>query len=201
MRVLLMPRLLLKCDGVRAEHFCPLDPEPPYQPPEQWDAPHVQYRFAEAIETLRKLPMGRLRPAEMRGSWPGYASDWNMFMGRMSADITSMAVEGKLDQEFVAAYQDWTEDRNRYRDPPSAQQISCMEHALLWPGHYLRGQPELARAFNIVGLAQARGLSVRDVVRGDKHRGVRSPTQWIRFALEAAHEIAVGLRVDRIAVF
>jgi hypothetical protein len=25
-----MPRLLLKRDGVLAEHFCPLEPEPPY---------------------------------------------------------------------------------------------------------------------------------------------------------------------------
>jgi hypothetical protein len=80
MRVLLMPRLLLKSDGVLAEHFCPLDPESPYEPPENWGAPHVQHRFAEAIKTLRKLPMGRLRPAEIRSSWPGYALDWNTFM-------------------------------------------------------------------------------------------------------------------------
>jgi hypothetical protein len=25
-----IPRLLLKRDGVLAEHFCPLEPEPPY---------------------------------------------------------------------------------------------------------------------------------------------------------------------------
>ena len=115
-------------------------------------------------------------------------------MGRMSADITTMAVEGKLDQEFVAAYQDWTADRNRYRDPPSAQQISYMEHALLWPGHYLRDRDELARALNLCGLAQASGLLSSEVVRGGKHKGVRSPTQWNQMALEAAHAIAVGLR-------
>src|SRR5262249_54425982 len=152
------PRLLLKSDGVLVEQFCPLDPEPPYRPPEKWDAPHVQHRFAEAMETLRKLPMGRLRPADMHNSWPGYALDWNTFMGRMSADITSMAVEGKLDQEFVAAYNDWTADRNRWRERPTAQEISHMERALLWPGHYLRDQAERARAFNIAGLAQAHGL-------------------------------------------
>jgi hypothetical protein len=201
MRVLLMGRLLLKCDGMRTEHWCPLDPEPPYRPPEKWDAPHVQHRFAEALETLRTLPLGRLRPAEMRSSWPGYALDWNTFMGRMSADVTNMAVEGKLDPEFVAAYQDWTVARNRHRDPPSAQQISQMEHALLWPGQFLRGQPELALALNFCGLAQARGVSVRDVVRGGKHARVRSPSEWNRLALEAAHAIAVGLRINKVAVF
>jgi hypothetical protein len=145
--------------------------------------------------------MGRTRPVEFRTRWPGYSLDWNTFMGRMSADVTAMAVEGKLDQDFVASYQDWTEDRNRYRDPPSAQQISCMERALLWPGRYLRNRPELARAFNIAGLAQARGVSVRDVVRRGKHARVRSPSEWNRLALDAAHEIAVGLRVTKIAVF
>jgi hypothetical protein len=194
-------RLLLKCDGVLAEHFCPLDPEPPYEPPDEWDGPHVQHRFAEALDTLCKLPMGRLRPAEMRSSWPRYALDWNEFMGRMSADVTSMAVEGKLDQEFVSAYQDWTEDRNRWHERPSAPEISAMESALLWPGRYLRHQSELACAINIAGLAQAHGLPIRDVVRGGKHHGARSSTQWNELALEAAHRIAVGLRVDRIVVF
>ena len=196
-----MPRLLLKSDGVLVEQFCPLDPEPPYQPPDRWDGPHVQHRFSEAIEILRKLPMGRVLPAGIRTRWPSFPLDYDAFMGRMSADITSMAVEGKLDQEFVAAYQDWTEDRNRYRDPPSAQQISYMERALFWPGHYLRGQPELARALNIAGLAQARGVSVQDVCRRGKHARVRSPAEWNRLALEAAAAIAVGLRINKIVVF
>ena len=196
-----MPRLLLKSNGVLVEQFCPLDPEPPYQPPDTWDGPHVQHRFGDALETLRKLPMGRLRPAGMRGSWPLFPLDYDAFMGRMSADIEGMAVEGKLDQEFVAAYQGWTADRNRHRDPPSARQISCMEHALLWPGHYLRDRDELARALNLCGLARASGLSVQQVVRGGKHKGARSPTQWNQLALEAADQVAAGLRINKIAVF
>src|SRR5262245_3211366 len=104
MRVLLMPRLLLKYDGDLDEKCCRLQPGPPCGRPEKWAARHVRHRFAAAMETLRTLPMGRLRPADMHNSWPGYALDWNTFMGRMSADIPSMAVEGKLDQEFVAAY-------------------------------------------------------------------------------------------------
>jgi hypothetical protein len=173
----------------------------PLQRPEKWDGPHVQHRFAEAIETLRKLPMGRLRPAEIRSSWPRYALDWNTFMGRMSADITTMAVENKLNQEFVTSYWDWTASQNRWHERPSAPEISAMESALSWPGSYLRGQIELARAFNIVGFAQARAVSVRDVIRGGKHKGVRSSTQWNQMALEAAHAIAVGLRINKVEVF
>jgi hypothetical protein len=197
-----MPRLLLKSDGVLVEQFCPLlDPEPPYQPPDRWDGPHVQHRFSEAIEILRKLPMGRVLPAGIRTRWPLFQLHYDAFMGRMSADITSMAVEGKLDQEFVAAYQDWTADRNRWRERPSAKEIGNMERALLWPGRYLRGQHEMARAFNICSLAQACGVSVRDVVRGGKHHGVRSGSAWSQLALEAANRIAVGLRIDGIVMF
>jgi hypothetical protein len=191
-----MPRLLLKSDGVLVEGFCPLDPEPPYRPPDRWDAPHVQHRFAEALDTLRKLPLGQLYPRGIYNPWPAYALDWNTFMARMSADVESMAVEGKLDQDFVAAYQDWSADRNRWRERPSAIEISKMERAILWPGSYLRGQDELARAFNVCSLAQACGVSVRDIVRG-----VRSAPAWQDLALEAADRIAVGLRSDQIGVF
>jgi pimeloyl-ACP methyl ester carboxylesterase len=41
-------RLLLRCDGVLAEQWCPLDPEPPYRPPLKWTAPHVVHRYAAA---------------------------------------------------------------------------------------------------------------------------------------------------------
>jgi hypothetical protein len=201
LRVLFVPRLLLKNDGVVVEHFCPLDPEPAYQPPDTWDAPHVQHRFSEAIGTLAKLPLGRFFPTAIYTCWPGYSMEWDHFMGRMTADIESMAVEGKLDPEFVTAYQTWTIDRNRWRERPAAADISVMERALAWPGAYLRDQIELARALNLCGVAQARGMSVRDVVRRGKHADVRSPTQWNQLALTAANTIAVGLRIDRIAVF
>jgi hypothetical protein len=47
-----MGKLLLKYDGTLIENFCPLDGPPPYQAPDRWDGPHVQVRFAEALETL-----------------------------------------------------------------------------------------------------------------------------------------------------
>jgi hypothetical protein len=62
-----MPRLLLKAGSAIADHWCPLDSPSPYVLPEQWDAPHVQHRFAEAIGTLLKLfarqPFLQFRPA------------------------------------------------------------------------------------------------------------------------------------------
>jgi hypothetical protein len=202
MRVLLMPRLLLKCDGVLVEHFCPLDPEPPYQPPDRWNASHVQHRFTEAIGRLAKLPLGRWGPDGIYTKWPACAQQWDQFMARMSADMGAMAVEGSLSYEFVAAYQDWTADRHRIRERPSAQEISHTERALFWPGRYLRDRStDLARALNLTSLARARGIGLDAVVRRGKHSGVRSSSAWQELALEATNQIAVGLRVDRIAVF
>ena len=202
MRVLLMPRLLLECDGVLVEQFCPLDPDPPYQPPDTWNAPDVQHRFAEAIGTLAKLPLGRFWPAGVRNCWPNYASEWAEFMARMSADMEEMAVAGQLSQEFLVAHRDWTADRNRFRERPSAQEISHMERALFWPGRYLRDRStDLVRALNLTSLARARGVELDQVVRRGKHNGVRSSSAWQDLALEATRRIAVGLCVDKVAVF
>jgi hypothetical protein len=71
-----MPRLLLKADGVIADHWCPLDLPSPYVAPEQWDAPHVQHRFTEAIGTLLKLPLGRWGPSKIKNCWPAYYDEW-----------------------------------------------------------------------------------------------------------------------------
>jgi hypothetical protein len=182
-----MGRLLLQYDGVLAEAWNPLDPEPPYQPPDTWNAPHVQHRFAEAIGTLLKLPLGRWGPSRIRNCWPAYYDEW--------ADLLAQLGDGADGIE-----QTWKR-RNRVRVMPSAHQISVMERALGWPGRHLRLQLELARALNICALAQARELAVEEVLRRSKHAGVRSPTEWHRLALEAAHRIAVGLQGDRIAVF
>jgi hypothetical protein len=120
----------------------------------------------------------------------------------MSADVQEMAVAGQLSQEFLIAHQDWTADRHRIPERPSAQEISHMERALFWPGRYLRERPgDRVQALNLTSLARARGIELDQVVRRGKHRGVRSSSAWQDLALEAAHEIAIGLRVDRIAMF
>jgi hypothetical protein len=197
-----MGKLLLRADGVLAENWCPLDPEPPYEPPERWDARHVQYRFTEAIDTLRKLPLGKFFPDEIRGSWPTYTQEWDAFMARMSADLEQMAGEGSLNLEFATAFHDWTENRNRFRRRPTGSEISAMETSLLWPGRYLYGRsPDLLRALNLIALARVRNVSIRAIVRGGKHAGVRSASEWQQLGFDAAHQIAVGLRVDKVAVF
>jgi hypothetical protein len=180
-------RLLLKYDALVAEHLCPLDTEPLYQPPDKWDAPYVQHRFAEAIGTLLKLPLGRWGPPKIRNRWPTYYDEW--------ADLLAQLGDGADGIE-----QTWKR-RNRDRILPSASEIPAMERALEWPGRYLRRHLELARALNICSFAQARELPVKDVVKRGKHAGVRSPSEWHRLALEAARRIALGLQVDRVAVF
>jgi hypothetical protein len=184
-----MPRLLLKCDAVLAEQFCPLDPEPPYQPPDRWDAPHVQRRFAEAIATLMKLPAGRTRPGGYWNTWPQYELEW--------LDLLSRLEDGGEAYDAWVRQQNWTPP-----EPPTAKEISTMEAGLGWPGAYLSREPaHLAYALNAVGLARARAVELEQVVRRGKHAGVNSPIVWQQLALEAAGMIARGLRADCIPVF
>jgi hypothetical protein len=175
-----MGQLLLQHDGVLAEAWNPLDSEPPYQPPDTWDAPHVQHRFAEAISTLLKRPLGRWDHPRS-----GNAGRRIITSGRTLLPSLVMALMG-----------------SSRRGNGATGSVSCrrpaMERALEWPGRLLRRHLELAQALNICALAQARQLPVEDVVRRGKHAGVRSPTEWHRLALEAAHRIGVGQQVDRI---
>ena len=182
-----MGKLLLRCDGVLADQWCPLHPEPPYQPPAKWNAPHVAHRFAEAIGTVSQLP-GRIWPRGYRTMWPRYQLEW--------LDMLSMLSDGG------EAHDHWVREQNApRREPPTSIEIMHMEAALCWPGEYLRDEPDLGRALNVVGLATSREASIEDVVRRGKRAGVKSPAVWHELAQEAAHEIAVGLRLDRVAVF
>ena len=180
-----MSRLLLKHDGTLLESFCPLDPPPPYVPPDRWDAPHVQHRFAEAIETLLKLPLGRSYPSEFRNVWPNYTLEFDDLLAQVE----------------VYEHENMRDRHNRVRILPNARAISEMELALTWPGRHLHNKVELARAFNLVGFATARDVNVEDVAGRGRHAGVKSATVWHELAQKAAQAIATGLRVDRVAVF
>jgi hypothetical protein len=181
-------RLLLKADGVLAEFWCPLDPEPPYQAPERWDGAHVAHRYSEAFGTLIKLPLGGFGPPGIRNAWPKYRSEWE--------DLLAMLDDGG------DALRQVQERRNRVRIPPSSLEISFMDRALDWPGRYLRGRPfDSVYALNATALARAREIELEDVVRRGKHAGVRSPAEWHELALEAADRAATGLRADRLPVF
>jgi hypothetical protein len=182
-----MPKLLQRYDGILVNSWCPLDPEPPYVPPDKWNAPHVQVRFAEAIGAVSRMP-GRVWPRSYFTAWPQFESEW--------ADMLSRLSDGG------DAHEQWVKEQNApRREPLTSIEIMHMEAALGWPGAYLRDEPERARALNVVGLATSREVSVEDVAGRGKHRGVKSPAVWHELAQAAAHEIAVGLRVDRVAVF
>jgi hypothetical protein len=196
-----MSRLLIRADGILADNWCPLDPEPPYQPPDRWDGPHVAHRFTEGIETLRRLPLGRWGPDAIYNTWPAYQSEW--------ADL--LAVVGDLDAVEVT----W-ERRNHVRTLPSAAEISAMERSLGWPSAYLSDRSaDLTRALNVTALARVRGVSVADIAKRGlsrvhhaifrrvvaSHAGVHSVPEWHRLAHEAADHIAWGLRTTRVAVF
>jgi hypothetical protein len=182
-----MPRLLLKADGVLADFWCPLDPPSPYEPPEKWDGLHVSYRFAEAIGTLIKLPLGRFWPQGIHNAWPKYRSEWE--------DLLAMLDDGGDALRLMQ------EQRNRVQIPPSSVEISFMDCALDWPGTYLRGRTDLVYALNATALARAREIELEDVIRRGKRAGARSPTVWQGLAIDAADRIAVGLIADRTAVF
>jgi hypothetical protein len=149
--------------------------------------PHVLQRFADGLQTLIKMPLGGFGPRWFGGCWPAYRIEWD--------DLVAVYGDAEARDQFY-------EVRNTVRTRPSAQEISQMERSLSWPSAYLRGSdPDMCRAFNLVGLATAREVSVDDVARHGRRTNVKSPTEWHRIAIDAASEIAAGLRVDKVAVF
>jgi hypothetical protein len=94
-------------------------------------------------------------------------------MGRCG-NAEELAAEDLVSDEFIAAYRQWHGDRIQLRpDPPSAQEIGAMERALEWPGAYLRERPpDEVRALNLVALARAREVELKDVVGRDILRQV-----------------------------
>jgi hypothetical protein len=120
--------------------------------------------------------------------WPAYYDEW--------ADLLAQFGDGA-----DAIEQTWRK-RNHVRTLPSAKEISAMDRTLEWPGQYLRREPvHLVYALNAVGLARAREVELKDIIRRGKRAGVNSPAVWQQLALEAAGTIARGLRVDQIPVF
>jgi hypothetical protein len=193
------------CDDVAAEKWNPLEdgPLPDYVPPLRWDGTHVIKRFTEAIELVKRTPLGRIFPKETETCWPTYPSEFDAFMARMTADAESMAVEGKLDQEFVAAYQLWKENRNRWRDIPNREQLSQMEQALAWRAQYLLPFPEMRVAFSCYCQACANGIEPRRVYfRSQSSRTTRINHRDIpSLARAGAAVIARGLNNDQVPVY
>ena len=80
--------------------------------PPIWSGPHVGKRMAEAMQTLRMLPMAGM--AGCRSSWPSYAYSF--------ADLIGQQEQGELEKTQRM--------QNRVRVLPSLSAISRMEIAI-----------------------------------------------------------------------
>jgi hypothetical protein len=114
-------------------------PAPEYIPPE-WDGPHVGKRLAEALRTLRHLPMNG-HPKAFGNSWREYEIEWTDELAQAGADAIQRA------QEETA--------RNRVKTIPSAIAIWHMEMAISWPARYLHEVPQMLRIVGAVAAAKS----------------------------------------------
>ncbi len=156
--------------------------QPEYVPAE-WVGFHVGVRLVEAFKTLSLLP-ATFGPALMHNSWPTYSIEW--------ADL--MAWESIQDEE---SKRQRAAGMNRVRLQPSHSDVSRMETALIWPGHYLATRPFVLRVVQKVALMRSRGLDIAQAARRLKKRAY-SVRRMNRDGLD---EIALGLRRDRVPVF
>jgi hypothetical protein len=135
------------------------------------------------------MPLSRTFPRGFACCWPAYRKEFD--------DLISMLADSAGE-----AIRLFAEERNYVKIPPSSLEISNMEAAIGWQSDYLRDRdPALTRAFNLCGLAAARGCSIEDVTRRGRHAGTLSPTIWREMGLAAAVRIAAGLIADRVGVF
>jgi hypothetical protein len=86
---------------------------------------------------------------------------------------------------------------NRVRILPSAQDVSRMEQALIWPARYLRSLELMLRIVQRVALYRSRDLDSQIIARRLK----RSPSSVRHINRAGLDRIASGLRHDDIAVF
>jgi hypothetical protein len=139
-----VPRILSPQEIVDDWH--PLDhkPAPEYIPP-YWIGTHAGKRLAEALRTLRCIPINGV-PQGFATSWPEYAIEWGDSLAQLAGD------EEQQKQEVAA--------RNWSKTIPTSVEISRMEAAIIWPGRYLGGFPQLVRAVGAVASARARGQNI-----------------------------------------
>jgi hypothetical protein len=156
-------------------------PAPEYVP-QCWIGPHVGKRLAEALRTLRHLPINGC-PAGFTNSWPEYAIEWTDRLAQLEGD--------REQQEQEAAARNWT------RIVPSAVEITHMEQAISWPAKYLGDVPQLLRVVGAVAHARARYRDIAWAAHRLKLPG-RLARRWNDEGLEL---IARGLQRDKVRVF
>ena len=141
---------------------------PEYIPP-RWDGPHTGLRLIQAFKTLSAIPVAN-GPRFKSTWWPHAPMEW--------IDIKAKEHEylNDLDQAREAARQ-WARTRHR----ASPEEVSRMEAALSWPGHYLNHRPLVMRVVQNVARS---GRSVM--------RATRSPTSCTSRWRPSAGSIALG---------
>jgi hypothetical protein len=161
----------------------PLDhtPAPEYIPP-HWIGTHVGKRLAEALRTLRYIPING-HPKPFGNSWPTYQIEWSDALAQLEAD--------EAQQEQEARAKNWT------RIIPSAAEIARMETVVVWPARYLGHLPQLLRTVQAVAVARSRERDIAHAARKLALPG-RLARRWNREGLDL---IAAGLRRDSVPVF
>jgi hypothetical protein len=168
---------------LKATDWHPLDgvPAPEYIPP-FWIGPHVGLRLVEAFKTLSRMPMtGRV--STKSGVWPQYRHDWEDQLAQVTADKDAQEQDAR--------------EHNRVRLAPTAEDISRMERAIVWPARYLGGRPIIAHIVQRIAAYRARGVDNDVLARNLK----RSPAFIRRCNRNGLDVIAAGLRRHQEAVF
>jgi len=149
--------------------------------PPIWDGPHVGKRLAEALRTLRSMPMN--------GYPAGFANSWPTILHEYSDRATYE--DDPVWKAERAAKSNWTKPR------PSSIEITRMETAIVWPAHYLGHVPQLLRTVQAVALARTRD---RDAAHAARRLGLPGRLARRRNC-EGLDLIAAGLRRDAVVVF
>jgi hypothetical protein len=175
-----VPRILSP-DEVIEWHPLSGKPAPEYIPP-RWDGPHVGKRLAEAMRTLRHMPINGV-PAGFVASWPEYSVEWE--------DRLAQAGSDQEQQRQEAAVRNWT------KTIPSSLEISRMEISISWPARYLSELPQLLRTVGAVAGAKSRGQNIAAAERKLRLPG-RIARKWNNEGLDM---IAAGLQRDAVRIF
>lgn len=155
-----------------------LDETPAPEPPAQWSGAHVGERMIEAFRILDRLPEA-VYPRQYRSTL-AFLCD----LGRDFAD--AVTAEATRDKRAFS----WGRIR------PSPAEISRMERAFDWPGHYLKGDDLACGA--LLAWAQAKVRNRFPHWFLNRH-GLSHP-QFAVLRRRAAYTIAVGLACDRVPI-
>jgi hypothetical protein len=161
----------------------PLSGQPaPEYVPAYWIGPHVGKRLAEALRTLRHLPINGC-PAGFTSSWPEYAIEWTDRLAQLEGD--------REQQEQEAKAKNWT------KIIPSSEEITRMETVIVWPARYLSEFPQLLRTVGAVAHARSRYQDIAAATRKLQLPG-RIVRRWNNEGLDL---VAAGLIRDDVTVF